>query len=313
MALCSAVAPFAEMLSTAARTLAWSDVRGCNTRTPSLKLTIAARSPGRMVLMKPLAARRTTGILSRMLVLPSMSRIRSSGTSVAAKNSTCCWTPSSNTSKSSRVRPLAYPCSGLVTMTLRATRLVLLLNTGRRTSCATAVLPSIRPATATPTPATRTLRIPASPSATCAAVTRRGSARRMPGWRSEGCGAEMLGVSRAELVEGVRVRQSAEMFERVGGRHAANAAGSLPVEPQTHALEQTAAIRVANARGIRFAHGRHGRHVRVAARRENRRPLFALRHDERFGAGDDIGFGQAGLLPDQLELVVVADEQDRKS
>src|SRR3970040_1195416 len=54
------------------------------------------------------------------------------------------------------------------------------------------------------------------------------------------------------------------------------------------------------------------RHVTAPTVEQHRRPVLAARDDERARFGEHVRLAEAGLLPDQLELVVVPDDDWRR-
>src|SRR2546421_699899 len=106
--------------------------------------------------------------------------------------------------------------------------------------------------------------------------------------------------------------QAAQMLERIRGRDASQLRRRLVREADGEALEQAAAIRVADARRVDNAMRRDGGDIDLAALSDDRGSVLAARDDQRFRDRQQFGLPEAGLLPQQLELVVV-DDDDRRA
>src|SRR5581483_7026183 len=122
----------------------------------------------------------------------------------------------------------------------------------------------------------------------------------------------VLLVPRSNLVPRIRVTLPAQMLERVGGRDAADSGGDLVRLSEREAFHQPAAKRVTDAGRIDDAVRRDGRDVVLTAGRDHARAFFAPRDDEHLGDSQDVALAHAGLLTEQLELVVV-DDDDRRA
>src|SRR5262245_6398617 len=125
--------------------------------------------------------------------------------------------------------------------------------------------------------------------------------------RSSGQGAELALVADAEFIPRISVALPAEMLEGIGGRHAADAGTHVVRQSERQSLHQPAAECIADAGWIDDAPRSHGRYVGAAVLRDDGGAVFATGHDQRVAALEDFGLAEIRLLPEQLELVIVAD------
>src|SRR5262249_23357974 len=121
--------------------------------------------------------------------------------------------------------------------------------------------------------------------------------------------AEMALVPLAEFLPRVGMALPAEMLERIGRRDAAHPCADRVLGALGHALQEPSPERIADTGGIDDPVRRHGRHAARAVGPDDRAAALAARDDERPAFLEDRPLVEPGLLPDQLELVVVADDQ----
>src|ERR1043165_6289597 len=110
-----------------------------------------------------------------------------------------------------------------------------------------------------------------------------------------------------ELRPRIGVALAAEVFERIRRGNAAYLGADTVTPAASQSFEKTAAKRVPDARRIHDAMWWHRRHVGRLMPLEYRAAVLSPRHDERSTLRQNRRLIQAGLLPNQFELVVVAD------
>ena len=116
----------------------------------------------------------------------------------------------------------------------------------------------------------------------------------------DGEDAELPFVPRNELIPGVRMTLSTEVLERIRGGHTTELRAYLGVGTERQSPHESAAIRVADARGVGNACGFDRRHVDLRTTLQNGRTVLALRDEMRLpdllckGAGTDLGRAAAG-------------------
>src|SRR5688572_2817162 len=119
---------------------------------------------------------------------------------------------------------------------------------------------------------------------------------------------EVLLISLLELVERIRVTRAAEVLQRVGGGDAPELRAHAEGRPLGEPLHEAAAERVADAGRVDDAMRRHGLDVGARPAMVQRAPLFAARDHQQLRRLENTVFAQAGLLPNELEFIVVADD-----
>ena len=116
--------------------------------------------------------------------------------------------------------------------------------------------------------------------------------------------AKCRGVAEMRLVapEKLRPREgvalAAEVLERIGRGDAADLRTHAVTGASRHALEETAAERVANSRRVHDPVRRNGGHRGCAAALQNGTAMFAARDDERSTMGENPLFVQSRFLAD---------------
>src|SRR5688572_1856 len=140
------------------------------------------------------------------------------------------------------------------------------------------VSPASRPLDAMYGAATMTASQSAAPPVSAAASTRRRASRARPLQIER---PEVFLVARRELLPGERVALTAEMLERVGRCHRAQLGADAQIRGARQPFHEPAPERVADARRIDDALGRHGGHVDAAVAREDRAAALPLGHDQR--------------------------------
>src|SRR5574338_515121 len=91
--------------------------------------------------------------------------------------------------------------------------------------------------------------------------------------------AEMLFVTGHELGPAVRMTVPPEMLEGVCGRDTAEPRAGKKFRPARQPLHESAAIRISDSRGVRFALRSNRGHIERTAVGHHCRPFFASRDD----------------------------------
>src|SRR5712691_1896792 len=130
----------------------------------------------------------------------------------------------------------------------------------------------------------------------------------------------MLRVPIAKLLHRVGVALAAEMFERVGRRDGAELRALLERFAESHPLHQPSAERIADTRRIDDPMRHDGPDVSTSESRIpspgsrlliDRAAVFAAGDQQRRGQAQHAILSKAGLLANELELVVVRDDGPR--
>src|ERR1039457_658866 len=121
----------------------------------------------------------------------------------------------------------------------------------------------------------------------------------------------MLLVAIAELRPRECMTLPAEMLEGVRRGDRAQTRAGFVIRSMGESLHQAAAIRITDARGIGDAMWRQGWDINAGGPFQNRRPVLAFRDDQDLRRSEDVRLTPAGLLADQLEFIIVADDDER--
>src|SRR4029079_17767501 len=122
----------------------------------------------------------------------------------------------------------------------------------------------------------------------------------------------MMFVPLEEFRPRVCVALPAEMLECVGRSHAADLGANAVAGAERHAFQKPSAECIADARRIDYPVGWNRRDIRRLMPLEYGTAVLAARDHERPAPREYRGFVEAGFLPNQFELVVVAHDDRRR-
>src|SRR5690349_18699248 len=116
---------------------------------------------------------------------------------------------------------------------------------------------------------------------------------------------EMLAITCNKLSRGIKMLLRAARFQAVAGSQSAHLPAGLPIETKQLAADEAAAECVADAGGIEDLRGRNGRNKVLLSIRVNRRTILPQCNDQYIHALKQFIQVEAGMLLEQLELVLV--------